>query len=110
MVLWPVVWVLRAHLRFGKVCTVSTGFRTCYPQPPVAYVLGLVVYIRSLGFWRGYSGFIMFIEGLQMVHRKLQEGLLRVLGSIEGLYLTRATPIPVTAFTFEARQNLQGPK
>ena len=45
-----------------------------------------------------------------MVHRRLQEGLLRVHGSVEDLYKTKATPIPVTVGTFEARQKLKGPK
>ena len=44
----------------------------------MAYVVGLVLYIRSLGFWRGYSGFIMFIEGFtngaQKVVRRFTEG------------------------------------
>ena len=45
----------------------------------------------------------MFIDGLQTVHRRLQEGLLRVHGSREDSYKTRATPIPVTVGTVEAR-------
>ena len=45
-----------------------------------------------------------------MVHRRLQEGLLTVHGSLEDLYQTRATPIPVTLGTFEARQKLKRPK
>ena len=44
-----------------------------------------------------------------MVHRRLQEYLLRVHGSIEDLYKTRATEIPVTVGTSEARQTHKGP-
>ena len=52
----------------------------------------------------------MFIEGLEMVHRRLQEGLLSVHGSTEDLHKTKATAIPVTVGTFEARQKHKGPK
>ena len=36
-----------------------------------------------------------------MVHRRFQEGLLRVHGSIEDSYKTRATPIRVNVGTFD---------
>ena len=45
-----------------------------------------------------------------MVHTRLQEGLLRVRGSMEDLYKTRATLFPVTVGTFEARQKHRGQK
>ena len=45
-----------------------------------------------------------------MVHRSLQEGLLRVHGSMEDEYKTRATPMPVSVGTFEARQKHKEPK
>ena len=49
----------------------------------MAYVLGLVVYIRFMeGIWWIYSVHRGFINGAQ----KLQEGSLRVHGPIEDLY------------------------
>ena len=44
------------------------------------------------------------------MHRRLQEGLLTVHGSIEDFYRTRATLIPVTVGSFAARQKLEGSK
>ena len=43
-----------------------------------------------------------------MVHRRLQQGLLRVHGSVEDSYKTRATPIPMNVGTFAARQKTSG--
>ena len=61
------------------------------------------VLLFTLGLWSRNSGFVVFIEGLKMMHRRLQEGLLRVHGYIEDSYKTKATLIPVTVSTFEAR-------
>ena len=45
-----------------------------------------------------------------MLHRRFQEGLQRVHGSIEGFHNMRNTRICVAGGTFEARQNIQGAK